>query len=117
VVSVLDSWLEDCGVFKFHPMLDGNGFKAMPGLITAPNPGSLIIEKKKNKGIQMGHTNKYQKINKNNHYSIFRTFKKQNNPVLVCCHMPFSQSIFYIDHFAYNSDRHLRYINIASCLM
>jgi hypothetical protein len=30
--------------------------KAMPGLITAPNPGSSIIKKKENKGSQMGHT-------------------------------------------------------------
>jgi len=25
--------------FESHPMLDGNGVKAMPGLIPAPNPG------------------------------------------------------------------------------
>jgi hypothetical protein len=28
-------------VFELHPMLDGNGVKAMPGLIPAPNSGSL----------------------------------------------------------------------------
>ncbi len=40
VVSVLDSWLEGCG-FESCPILDGNGVKAMPGLITAPNSGSF----------------------------------------------------------------------------
>jgi len=38
VVNVLDSRLEGCG-FKSHPILDGNGVKAMPGLIPSPNPG------------------------------------------------------------------------------
>jgi len=33
--------------FKSHPLLDGNGVKAMPGLIPAPNPGSLINGKRK----------------------------------------------------------------------
>jgi len=28
-------------VFDPHPMLDGSGVKAMPGLIPAPNSGSL----------------------------------------------------------------------------
>ncbi len=32
VVSKLDSQLEGCG-FESHPILDGNGVKAMPGLI------------------------------------------------------------------------------------
>ncbi len=27
--------------FDTHPMLDGSGVKAMPGSITAPNPGSF----------------------------------------------------------------------------
>jgi len=35
VVSKLDSRLED------HPILDGNGVKAMPGSIPALNPGSF----------------------------------------------------------------------------
>jgi hypothetical protein len=40
-------------------MLDGNGVKATPGSIPAPNPGSLINQKKKvNIGSQMGHTKK-----------------------------------------------------------
>ncbi len=56
-VSVLSSGLEDCG-FESHPMLDRNGVKAKPGSITAPNPGSLIIEQKENKVGQMGHTKK-----------------------------------------------------------
>jgi len=40
VVCKLESQLEDRG-FKSHPKLDGNGVKAMPGLIPAPNPGSF----------------------------------------------------------------------------
>jgi hypothetical protein len=39
-------------------ILDGNGVKAMPELISAPNSGSKIDNKKKNKGSQMGHTDK-----------------------------------------------------------
>ncbi len=35
VVSTLDSQLDDCG-FESHPILNGNGVKAMQGLITAP---------------------------------------------------------------------------------
>jgi len=35
-------------------ILDGNGVKAMPGLIPAPN--SVKFEMKKNTGRQMGHT-------------------------------------------------------------
>ncbi len=57
VVSVLNSCLVDCG-FESHPMLDGNCVKAMPGYTTAPNSGSLFIEKKENKGSLMGHTKK-----------------------------------------------------------
>jgi len=40
VVRKLDPQLEGCG-FKSHPMLDGNGVKAMPGSITALSPGSF----------------------------------------------------------------------------
>jgi len=40
VVSELDSELEGRG-FESHPVLDGNGVKAMPGSIPATNPGSL----------------------------------------------------------------------------
>jgi len=36
-------------------ILDGNRAKAMPGLISAPNSGSLM-KNKKNTGSQMGHT-------------------------------------------------------------
>jgi len=39
VVNKLGSRLEDHG-FKSHPFLDGNGVKAMPGLIFARNPAS-----------------------------------------------------------------------------
>jgi len=35
-----DSRLDGRG-FKSHPIPDGNGVKAMPGLIPAPNPGSF----------------------------------------------------------------------------
>jgi len=60
VVSELDSRLEGCG-FKSHPILDGNGGKAMP----APNPSSFNNWKKENTGSQMGHTKKifYKNIN------------------------------------------------------
>jgi len=40
VVSKLDSLLDGRG-FESHPMLDGNGVKAMAGSIPAPNPGSF----------------------------------------------------------------------------
>ncbi len=40
MVSILDSQLEGRG-FESHPILDGNGVKAMPELIPAPNPGSF----------------------------------------------------------------------------
>ncbi len=40
VVSKLCSKLEGRG-FKCHPILDGNGVKAMPGSIFAPNHGSF----------------------------------------------------------------------------
>jgi len=30
-----------------HPMLDGSGVKAMPGLIPAPNPGSFNNRKER----------------------------------------------------------------------
>jgi hypothetical protein len=40
MVSKLDSRLEG-REFKSHPILDGNGAKAMPGSIPAPNPGSF----------------------------------------------------------------------------
>ncbi len=43
---VLGSWLEDRGIDP-HPMLDGSGVKAMPGLIPAPNPGSFNNWKEK----------------------------------------------------------------------
>jgi len=36
----LKSWSEGFG-FDIHPLLDGSGFKAMPGSISAPNSGSL----------------------------------------------------------------------------
>jgi len=39
-ISEHDSRLEGRG-FESYPILDGNGFKAMPGLILAPNPGSF----------------------------------------------------------------------------
>jgi len=45
--------LEGCG-FESHPILDGNGVKAMPGLIFTPNPGSFNNWKES----QMGHTKK-----------------------------------------------------------
>ncbi len=45
VVSKLDSRLEGCG-FKSHPMVDGNGVKAMLGSIPAHNPGSFNNWKK-----------------------------------------------------------------------
>jgi len=56
VVSLLDSWLEGRG-FKFCPILDGNGVKAMQRSIPAPNSGSFN-NRKENIGNQMGHTKK-----------------------------------------------------------
>jgi len=38
-------------------ILNGNGAKAMPGSIPAPNSGS-VSKNKKNTGSQMGHTKK-----------------------------------------------------------
>jgi len=40
VAGKLDSRLEGHG-FEYHPILDGNGVKAMPESIPAPNPGSF----------------------------------------------------------------------------
>jgi len=40
VVSKLDSRLEGHG-FESHPILDGNGVKAMPGSIPEPNSDSF----------------------------------------------------------------------------
>jgi len=56
--------LEGCG-FESHPILDGNGVKAMPPrLILHPILVHLIIGKKENIGSQMGHTKKnLQKAN------------------------------------------------------
>jgi hypothetical protein len=54
VVGKLNSQFEGHG-FEYHPILYGNGVKAMPGLISAPNPGSFNDCKEKNTGIQMGH--------------------------------------------------------------
>jgi hypothetical protein len=39
-------------------ILDGNGLKAMPGSILAPNSGSIMEKNKNNIGSQMGQTNK-----------------------------------------------------------
>ncbi len=57
VVSKLDSQLEGRG-FKSHPILDGNGVKAMPGSFPTPNPGSFHNWKERNTDSQMGHTKK-----------------------------------------------------------
>jgi len=45
-----------------NTVLDGNGVKAMPGLIPSPNPGSF--KRKKNIGSQMGHTKNIFKTKK-----------------------------------------------------
>jgi len=58
VVTKLDSQLKGRG-FESHPILDQNGFKAMPGLISVPNSGlglSHQMKEKENTGSQMGHT-------------------------------------------------------------
>jgi len=49
--------------FETHPILYGNGFKVMPGLIPAPNSGSFSnsIERKHS---QMRQTKKYLKRKK-----------------------------------------------------
>jgi len=46
MVIKLDSRLEGRR-FESHPILDGNGVKAMPGLIPAPKPGSFNLKKLK----------------------------------------------------------------------
>jgi len=46
VISKLDSQLEGRG-FESHPILDGNGVKAMLGSIPTPNPGSFSNWKRK----------------------------------------------------------------------
>jgi hypothetical protein len=52
-------------------IVNGNGVKAMPGSIPAPNPGSLY-ENKKNTARQMGHAKNIFKNEKNeNHSNIF----------------------------------------------
>ncbi len=45
--------------FESHPILDGNGFKAMPGLIAVSIMVKLSYENKETTGGQMGHTKKY----------------------------------------------------------
>ena len=57
VVSKLESRLKDRG-FESHPMLDGNGVKAMPRSIPEPNPESFNNWKERNIGSQRGHTKK-----------------------------------------------------------
>jgi hypothetical protein len=43
VVSELDSQSKDCGFeSRLIQILDGNGLKAMPGSIPAPNSGSIM---------------------------------------------------------------------------
>jgi hypothetical protein len=65
VVSGLNSRSKGCGFescLVLYKILDGNGLKAMPGSIPAPNSGLFIRkEKEKNKkniGSQMGQTDK-----------------------------------------------------------
>jgi len=58
VVCKLDSQLGGRG-FETHPILDGNGVKAIPGSIPAPYRVHTIIKKRENVGSQMGHTKKY----------------------------------------------------------
>ncbi len=79
MVSKLDSWLEGRG-FKSHLKLDGNDIKAMPGSISAPNPGSF--EKKESTSSQVGHTKKLSKKN---------------------CHLiiKIKKYLFYFDNFDY----------------
>jgi hypothetical protein len=57
VVSELDSQSKGCGFeSRLIQILDGNGLKAMPGSIPAPNSGSFMEKYKKNIGSQMGQT-------------------------------------------------------------
>jgi len=58
VVSKLDSQLGGRG-FETHPILDGNGVKAIPGSIPEPYRVHTKIKKKENVGSQMRHTKKY----------------------------------------------------------
>jgi len=56
-------------------MLDGNGIKAMPGSISAPNSGSF--ENKKNTGNQMGFTKKIILIKKNRKLKVMSYRRRQ----------------------------------------
>jgi hypothetical protein len=61
VVSGLDLQSKGCGFesrLVLSKILDGNGLKANPGLIPAPNSGSFVEKNRKNMGSQMGQTDK-----------------------------------------------------------
>ncbi len=66
MVSVLDSRSKGRG-FKSHPILDGNGFEAMPGSIDRLILVKSSNENKENTCSQMGHTKKIfkEKIHEN----------------------------------------------------
>jgi len=62
-----------------NPILDGNGVKAMPGSIPAPNRDSFNNRKKmKNTGISMGHAKNYLKNDKKENIEL------SNLPLLHC---------------------------------
>jgi hypothetical protein len=65
LVSGLDSRSKGCG-FEPHlvlsKILDGNGLKAMPGSIPAPNSGLFMQKNKKNIVSQMGQTDQKKNI-------------------------------------------------------
>ena len=44
--------------FESHPIIDGNGVKAMPGSMSCTPQSWFIPEKKENRGSQKGHTEK-----------------------------------------------------------
>jgi len=45
--------------FESHPILDGNGVKAMPGSIPESNSGSFSNLKERKYSSQMGHTKNF----------------------------------------------------------
>ncbi len=79
-VSICDSWLIGCGFesrLVVYKILDGNGLKAMPGLIPAPNSGSFM-KNKKNIGTSIGQTDK-----KNHRLEISRVGLLSNSKILI----------------------------------
>ncbi len=61
VVGILNSQMEGHG-FESHPILDGIGVKAMPGSISAPNPGSFNDWKERKYTQKNNFKNRYERF-------------------------------------------------------